>query len=156
MENKFQRTILLACDHAGYTLKHSIMSYLKSKNLEFKDVGTFSAERCDYPDNAAALAKEMDKKKDLGILVCGTGTGISIAANKFKGIRCSICNNFYVGKKSIEIDNPNCIAMGERVVGEQMALEIVELFLSKKLAEEPSEKEIADELTELEEKNLLD
>jgi ribose 5-phosphate isomerase B len=152
---KLQRSIVLASDHAGLALKNVIIQHLKDKKLtdwKIEDVGAYNLEKSDYPDFAAEGAKKIQKTKNIGIFVCGTGTGICFSANKFKGIRASICNNYYCARQAIKKDFPNVIAMGERVVGEGVALEIVDYFLQN--VPEISEEKLK-ELEEIENENLL-
>jgi sugar-phosphate isomerases, RpiB/LacA/LacB family len=153
--DKLQRTIFLAGDHAGLELKEILKTYLTGKNYKVEDLGPYSGESCDYPDFASKLCTQVQNSNNLGILVCSTGTGISIAANKFKNIRCAICNNLYIAKASIEKDNPNVIAIGGKVVGPDVAKVIVDDFLNSKLSgknEEPADKQ---KLQEIENANLL-
>ncbi len=123
--------IAVACDHGGYQLKQAIISYLDSKDYEYVDFGTYNEESCDYPDFAAPAAKAVANKEcDLGILICGTGIGIGIAANKVKGIRCALCNDVFSAKATRAHNDANMMSIGQRVIGEGLALEIVEAFLN--------------------------
>ncbi|MCI8771974.1 MAG: ribose 5-phosphate isomerase B [Lachnospiraceae bacterium] len=123
--------IALGSDHGGYELKQEIIAYLKEKNLDFKDYGTDSKDSCDYPVYAkkvanAIVAGECDK----GILICGTGIGISITANKIKGIRAALCHDTFSAQATREHNDANILAMGARVVGPGLALKIVDTFLN--------------------------
>lgn len=121
----------LGCDHAGFELKEIIRQHLISKNIDHEDLGVYSPERCDYPDLAEKVALEVVKKKmNRGILVCGSGVGISIVANKFKGVRCGLCHDNYTVKKSLEEEYCNMISLGGRVIGDKLALSIVDVFTS--------------------------
>lgn len=122
--------IALASDHVGISLKKRIMALLDERNLCYKDYGSFSEERCDYPvyGSAAALAVASGEC-DRGILFCGTGIGISLAANKIHGIRCAVCSEPYSAKLSRQHNNTNMLALGSRVVGEELARMIVEVWL---------------------------
>lgn len=123
--------IALGSDHAGLKLKKEIIEHLKGKNIEFKDLGTDTEESCDYPDYAKKVAIQVaDKNYDLGILICGTGIGISIAANKVPGIRAALCSDTFSARASREHNNANILALGERVVGVGLALDIVDTFLN--------------------------
>jgi len=129
MEEKMK--IVLACDHGGFQLKESIKEHLTSKKYDVTDIGVYNTESVDYPDfgkRAAELvaSKEMDK----GIIICGTGIGISIAANKVKGIRCALCTNEYMAKMSRLHNNANMLALGERVLGKGIAQDIVDAWLT--------------------------
>lgn len=123
--------IAVGSDHAGFDLKNEIIKYLTDKGIELKDFGTYTKESCDYPDYAFKVATEVaNKNYDLGILVCGTGIGISIAANKVKGIRAAVCSDTFSAHASREHNNANILAMGERVVGPGLAFDIVDAFLN--------------------------
>ncbi|WP_026882097.1 ribose 5-phosphate isomerase B [Clostridium akagii] len=142
--------IALGSDHAGLSLKMEIIKHLEEKSLEIKDFGTYTEESCDYPDYAYAVASEVSKKNfDLGILVCGTGIGISIAANKVKGIRAAACSDTFSAHASREHNDANIIALGERVVGVGLALDIVDTFLNSKFQGDRHQRRI-DKITEIE------
>ncbi len=122
--------IALGSDHAGFQLKNEIISHLKEKGYELKDFGTYGTDSCDYPDYGEAVAKEVaNKNYDFGILVCGTGIGISIAANKVKGIRAALCGDTFSAHSCREHNDANILALGQRVVGTGLALDIVDAFL---------------------------
>lgn len=121
----------LGCDHAGFELKEIIKQYLISKKIEHEDLGAYTPERCDYPDFAEKVAlKVTETNMNRGILVCGSGVGISIAANKFKGVRCGLCHDNYTVRKSLEEEYCNVISLGGRVLGDKLALSIVDFFIS--------------------------
>ena len=123
--------IALGCDHGGYELKQEIIAYLKEKNLEYKDYGTDSKESCDYPVYAKKVANAIvNGECDRGILICGTGIGISITANKIKGIRAALCHDTFSAQATREHNDANILAMGARVVGPGLALKIVDTFLN--------------------------
>ncbi|CDM69430.1 ribose-5-phosphate isomerase B [Clostridium bornimense] len=125
--------VALGCDHGGYHLKNDIIKHLESKNIEIKDFGTYSTESCDYPDYALKVAEEVASKNyDFGILICGTGIGISIAANKVPGIRAALCSDTFSAHATREHNNANILALGARVVGPGLALDIVDTFLNAK------------------------
>lgn len=122
--------IALGCDHGGLELKKVVMNYLDSQNIEYKDFGTYTSESCDYPIYGKAVARAVaDGQCDKGIIICGTGIGISIAANKIKGIRAALCHDVFSAKATREHNNANILAMGARVIGPGLALEIVKAFL---------------------------
>lgn len=122
--------IALGSDHAGFQLKNEIISHLKEKGYDLKDFGTYGTDSCDYPDYAVVVAKEVAAKNyDFGILVCGTGIGISIAANKVKGIRAALCGDTFSAHSCREHNDANILALGQRVVGTGLALDIVDTFL---------------------------
>jgi ribose 5-phosphate isomerase B len=123
--------IALGSDHAGFPLKREIMEYLKTKNIEFKDFGTFSEDSCDYPDFAERVGEQVASKNyEFGILVCGTGIGISISANKIPGIRAALCGDTFSAHASREHNDANVLALGQRVVGSGLAMDIVDTFLN--------------------------
>ncbi|UWG97193.1 ribose 5-phosphate isomerase B [Dehalobacter sp. DCM] len=127
--------IALGADHAGYSLKECIKGYLTEKGYEIVDCGTDSETSVDYPEYGFCTAKTvMDGKADCGILVCGTGIGISIAANKVKGIRAALCTDSYMAKMAREHNNANILALGARVIGQGVALDIVDAFLTTSFA----------------------
>jgi len=123
-------TIIIGCDHAAYELKDKIVGYLKDKGVEVKDVGTFSGDSVNYPDYAAQVAEAVEKKEcERGILLCGTGLGMSMAANRYKGIRAALCNDIFSAKMSRMHNNSNVLVLGGRVVGDILAMEIVETWM---------------------------
>ncbi len=123
--------IAIGCDHGGYALKQDIMAMLTEKGYEFKDYGTYSSESCDYPVYAEAVCKAIKSGEcDRGILICGTGIGISIAANKFKGIRAANCADCFSAEFTRRHNDANIVALGARTIGSGLALKIVETFLT--------------------------
>ena len=122
--------IALGCDHGGYELKQFIMKTLEKLGYEYEDFGCYSLESCDYPDFGAAAARAVAEGKcDRGIVICTTGIGISISANKVKGIRCALCSDPLSAKMTRLHNDANILAMGGRVVGPGLALKIVDTFL---------------------------
>ncbi|MBQ3310703.1 ribose 5-phosphate isomerase B [bacterium] len=125
--------IAIGSDHGGLNLKKSIKSYLESKGYEVQDFGTHTSESCDYPVYAKAVAKSVAKgDNDKGILVCGSGIGVSIAANKVKGIRAALCHESCSAKLSRMHNNANVLCLGERITGEVLAYDIVDAWLNTK------------------------
>jgi len=123
--------IAIACDHAALELKEEIIKYLKSKNLEVKDFGTYDSNSCDYPDFAYPAAKSVATGEcEKGILVCGTGVGMSMCANKVHGIRCALCGDCFSAQATRQHNDANMLALGARVTGVGLALKIVETFLT--------------------------
>lgn len=123
--------IAIGCDHIGYSMKLHISQYLQEKGYELVDCGTDSTERCDYPVYGQRVALKVKKgDADLGILICGTGVGISIAANKVTGIRAVVCSEPYTAGLSRIHNNTNILAFGARVIGEAVAEQIVDEFLN--------------------------
>ena len=122
--------IALGCDHGGFELMQDVIKYLESQNIEYKNYGTYSNESCDYPVFAKSVANAIVSGEcEQGILICGTGIGISIAANKIKGIRAALCGDCFSAKATREHNNANILAMGARVTGPGLAIEIVKTFL---------------------------
>ena len=127
--------IALGCDHAAFELKETIKSHLEAKEYEVADMGTFDKESVDYPDYAFFVGKAVTQKEcDFGIVVCGSGIGISIAANKIPGIRAALCGDLWSAQLCREHNDANVLAIGARVTGEGLALEIVDKFLSTDFA----------------------
>lgn len=122
----------LGCDHGGYNLKLEIMEYLKSKNIEYIDYGTNSSdESVDYPIFGEKVAEAVVAKNvDYGIVCCGTGIGISLAANKVPGIRCAVVSDVFSAKMSKAHNNANMLSLGERILGKGLALEIVDAWIN--------------------------
>ena len=123
--------IAIGSDHAGYDLKCAIINYLQRKNMEVYDVGAFSKDSVDYPDYALQVCQILNRKNsDLGILICYTGIGMSIAANKVKGIRAALVTTEENAKLTREHNDANILGMGARVIGVGTALKIVDTFLN--------------------------
>ena len=143
--------IALGCDHGGYELKQFIMKTLEKLGYEYEDFGCYSLESCDYPDFGAAAARAVAEGKcDRGIVICTTGIGISIAANKMKGIRCCVCSDTYSAKYTRMHNNANALAMGGKVVGAGLAAQITDIFLSTEFEGGRHQRRI-DKITALEE-----
>ena len=124
------KKVCIASDHAGYKLKESIKDHLINKCISIFDMGPFEDKSVDYPDYAKKLAKRVKaKKSDIGILVCGSGTGMAISANKIKGIRAAVCYNFKSTRLSRQHNNANIIALGARLTKKNVSLKLVETFL---------------------------
>ncbi|SNR83567.1 ribose 5-phosphate isomerase B [Desulfurobacterium atlanticum] len=122
--------IALASDHGGYRLKETIKKFLEEENIEYIDFGTNSEESVDYPDFALKAAESIVKEEtDRGIFICGTGIGISIAANKVPGIRAALCYNIFAAEMSRRHNNANVLALGGRVIGDELAKAIVKKWL---------------------------
>ena len=123
--------IALASDHGGFNLKSKIKDYLQSNGYEISDFGTDSTESCDYPDYALPAAEEVASGKcDRGIIVCTTGVGVSIVANKVPGVRCALCQDEYCAEFTRRHNNANVLALGGKVVTEEIALKLVDIFLN--------------------------
>lgn len=146
--------IAIGSDHGGVSLKESVREHLEKKGYVVKDFGTYTRESCDYPDISEIVSLNVvDKKYDFGILICGTGIGIGIAANKVKGVRAALCHDTFSAHASREHNNANILTMGERVIGQALALDIVDTFLSAEFEGGRHQSRI-DKITQLEEKYL--
>jgi ribose 5-phosphate isomerase B len=128
--------IAIGADHGGFLLKGIIVAFLTEKGYEVIDFGATGPEPSDYPDFARAVSEAVRQgKAERGILVCGSGVGASIAANKFPGVRCAVCHDTFSAHQGVEDDNMNVLSLGERVVGAELAKEIVTSFLNAKFSE---------------------
>jgi ribose 5-phosphate isomerase B len=144
--------IAIGCDHGAFQLKNEIIKFLNDEKYEVKDFGTYSEESCDYPDIALPVAEAVaNKEYDFGILVCGTGIGIGIAANKVPGIRAALCSDTFSAHATREHNNANILTMGQRVVGTGLALDIVKTFLNTEFEGGRHQKRI-DKISEIEKK----
>lgn len=133
--------IALGCDHGGFDLKQEVIKYLEQHKIEYKDFGCDNKNSCDYPDFGHAAAKAVaDGTCEKGIVICTTGIGISIAANKVKGVRCALCSEPLSAKMTRLHNDANMLAMGGAMIGTNMALEIVETFLNTEFSEEEKHK----------------
>lgn len=122
--------IAIGCDHGGFELKKEILAYLDGKGIAYKDFGCYSTESVDYPEYARKVGHAVvDGTCEKGILICGTGIGISIAANKIPGIRAALCTDCFCAQATREHNDANVLALGGRVVGPGLAIKIVETFL---------------------------
>lgn len=122
--------IALGCDHGGFELKQEVIQYLKANQIEYKDYGCYDTASVDYPVYARKVAKAiLDGEAEKGILICGTGIGISIAANRIKGIRAALCGDCFSAQATREHNDANILCMGGRVVGAGLAIKIVDTFL---------------------------
>jgi ribose 5-phosphate isomerase B len=127
--------IALAADHAGYLLKDELAAKLAGQGYEIVDLGTNSPAPVDYPDSADDVARCLTAREaDRGIIVCGSGAGVSIAANKFPGIRAAVCHDTYTAHQAVEHDDMNVLCIGGRVIGPALALEIACAFLKAKFS----------------------
>ena len=123
--------ICIGCDHGGYLLKEKVVKHLKDKGYDIEDFGCYSTESCDYPIYGKKVAKAVSEGKfDRGIVICTTGIGISITANKFKGVRAALCSDCFSAEATRLHNDANVLALGAGVVGELLSLKIVDIFLS--------------------------
>jgi ribose 5-phosphate isomerase B len=129
--------VAIAADHAGYVLKDELKATLSEQGYDVEDLGTNSSTSVDYPDSAEAVATAIRSgRADRGIIVCGSGAGVSIAANKFPGIRAAVCHDTYTAHQAVEHDDMNVLCLGARVIGGALAAELAGAFLSARYAGE--------------------
>ena len=122
--------LAIGSDHGGFALKQAIMKHLEERGLAYKDYGTYTEASCDYPDFGRAVAQAVAAgEAEFGIIICGTGIGISITANKVPGIRAALCGDCFSAEATRSHNDANVLALGARVVGEGLALKIVDTFL---------------------------
>lgn len=146
--------IALAADHAGFELKEEIKKFLQEKNIQYQDFGTHSEKRTDFTDwGVKAVERITAGQFERGILVCGTGLGMNIIANKFFGIRATPCYNLYIARMAREHNNSNVLTLGGRVIGKDLAKEIVKVWLTAKFQGERHKRRL-DKIRQAEEKNL--
>ncbi len=147
--------IAIGADHAGFELKNSVVKCVQSAGHAACDLGTYNSDAVDYPDFARKVCEAMQQgKADLGILVCGSGVGASVAANKFFGIRAAICHDTYSAHQGREHDDVNVLCMGSRVIGEALALEIVRTWLEASFSHEERHQRRLDKVLDIEKENF--
>ena len=129
--------VVIGSDHAGFRLKNAMGDLIRLLSHSVLDVGAFNENPSDYPDSAEAVGRAvLDGRAERGVLICGSGIGASVAANKLLGIRAGICHDTYSGHQGVEHDNMNVLVMGSRVVGEKLAEDVVRAFLAAKFTNE--------------------
>jgi RpiB/LacA/LacB family sugar-phosphate isomerase len=137
LESEQPMKIVIGSDHAGFQLKNAMGDLIRSLGHAVLDVGAFNENPSDYPDYAEAVGRAIqDGKAERGVLICGSGIGASVAANKIAGIRAGICHDGYSGHQGVEHDNMNVLVMGSRVIGEKLAEDVVRAFLPAKFTNE--------------------
>lgn len=147
--------IAIGCDHGGINLKPALIDYLNEQNIDFKDFGCYEKKSTDYNDYAAKVAKAVSGGEyQLGILICGTGIGMCIMANKFKGIRCAHCSDPYSARLTREHNDANILSFGERVVGEGLMRDIVDAFVKTPFSGEERHARRIAKITAAEEENF--
>ena len=143
--------IVIGADHRGYELKDEIAAALKRDGHEVLDVGTNSADSVDYPDYARAVGEAIvDGRAERGIIVCGSGVGAGIAANKMRGVRAALCHDTYSARQGVEHDDMNVLCLGARVIGDALALELVKAFLTARFKGEERLRRRLDKVAEME------
>ncbi len=130
--------IVIGADHAGFDMKQSAMDHLKKLGHEVTDIGTHEPGKPDdYPDFARLVAENLQAgQSERGILICGSGVGVSVAANKFKGIRAGMCHDHYSAKQGVEHDNMNVLVLGSRVIGPNVAIDLIDAYMKAKFSGE--------------------
>ena len=143
--------VALASDHAGFELKEKIAAYLAEAGFEILDLGTHNEEPVDYPDFARAIGKALQQQKvDRGILICGSGVGACVAANKMSTIRAGLCHDTYSAHQGVEHDDINVLCLGARVIGEELARELVSAFLAARFNGEERHRRRLDKIKAME------
>lgn len=147
--------IIIGNDHAGVNIKNAIVEHLRAKGYEVKDMGVAAGEKCHYPEMAEKVAKAVASGEyEKGFLICGTGIGMSMAANKVKGIRAAAVSDYFSAKYTRVHNDANILCMGERVIGPGTAIELADVFLKTEFdTENPRHKERIDLMTEIENRN---
>ena len=145
--------IAIACDHGGLALKNAVLGYLQARGYEYEDFGTTTENSCDYPDFALIAAEAVARGEcERGIFVCTTGIGISIAANKVPGIRCALCTDATCARLTREHNDANVLALGGGIVGVNLALDIVETFLTTNFSKMEKHQRRIDKIAAIEKK----
>lgn len=148
--------VAIGCDHGGFDCKPIVIDYLEKKGIEYKDFGCFSADSVDYTDYALAVSNAVANKQfDFGILICGTGIGMSIVANKVKGVRCGHCHDVFSAKMTRLHNDANVLAMGARVVGPGLMLMIIDTFLNTPFSMEERHARRIEKINKIEEDNFI-
>ena len=132
MSKSLTKSIIIASDHAGFLMKEKVKIFLNKSKIKSLDLGTFTEERVDYPDYAKKLSLSVKKKSSFGILICGSGIGVSIAANRFKKIRAAVCYNQLSASLARKHNNANVLCLGARLISLKNAQKIVYTFISTK------------------------
>jgi RpiB/LacA/LacB family sugar-phosphate isomerase len=143
--------IAIGADHAGFVLKQVLAEHLRKRGHEVIDQGTGNADPVDYPDFAEAVAKVLlDGRAERGVLICGSGVGASVAANKIPGIRAGLCHDTYSARQGVEHDDVNLLVLGARVIGVELARELLENFLAAKFTAEERHRRRVEKIASLE------
>ncbi len=147
--------IAFASDHAGFSYKAILIKELQSAGYDILDLGTHSEAPSDYPDHAADVALAIQEgRAERGILICGSGVGVSVAVNKFKGIRAGVCHDTYSAHQSVEHDDANVLCIGQRVVGIELVREIIRAFLAARFTHEERHQKRLAKVLEIENNNM--
>ena len=144
--------IVIGSDHSGWPLKGAAIDHIKSRGHEVADIGGFSDAPVDFPDIAKLLTKEIvEGRADRGIMVCGTGVGASIAANKIRGIRAAVCHDVHSAHQSVEHDDVNVMCLGAQIVGAWLAVDLIDAFLNAEFATDEDFRRRVEKINTLEE-----
>ena len=155
MSDKLPIRLALGGDHAGFSLKKAVAEHFGDQVITIIDCGTKSTESCDYPDFAVAVAKQLlDGNADKGLMICGSGVGVSVAANKIPGIRASICHDTYSAHQGVEHDDMNVLCIGGRIIGSELAFEIIDAFLRAKYTPQERHQRRLDKVLDIERRGL--
>jgi ribose 5-phosphate isomerase B len=147
--------LALGGDHAGFPLKQSVAQHFGDLVNQMIDCGTKSAENCDYPDFAIAVSREIIQgRADKGLMICGSGVGVSVAANKIPGIRACVCHDTYSARQGVEHDDMNVLCIGGRIIGSELAFEIIKAFLQAKYAPQDRHQRRLDKVLDIEKRGL--
>lgn len=147
--------VAVACDHGGFPLKETVLDMVRQAGHDAIDLGTFSSDPVDYPDYAQKVGQAIQHgEADRGILICGSGTGVTVAANKMRGIRAGVCHDVYSARQSVEHDDANVLSLGARVIGPELAAELVKTFLNAHFTGEERHVRRVAKISEMEESEL--
>jgi len=147
--------VVIASDHGGFQFKTSLLPEIRDLGYEVTDAGAFNDEPSDYPDYAEVVANTLLKgQAEKGILICGSGAGVSVAANKFKGIRAAVCHDTYTAHQCVEHDDVNVLCIGQRVIGIELAREIIVAFLAATFSHESRHERRLAKIRAIETKNM--
>jgi len=147
--------IIIASDHAGFKYKTLLIGYLRNEKYEVLDLGAFNEEPSDYPDHAVDVARALlNNEGERAVIICGSGVGVCVAANKFKGIRAGICHDTYSAHQGVEHDEMNVLCLGQRIIGIELAYEIVHAFINAKFINKERYKRRLDKIIAIEVKNM--
>lgn len=147
--------VAIGGDHAGFSMKIQVCKYLCDAGIEVIDCGAFDESPSDFPDFAEKVARELlSRRAERGVLVCGSGVGVSVAANKIPGIRASLCHDSYSARQGVEHDDMNVLCIGARVIGPELAFEVLRAFLTAKYTPQPRHQARVDKILDLERRAL--
>lgn len=147
--------VVIASDHGGFQYKNLLLTDIRAHGYEVTDLGAFSDEPSDYPDYAVSVADAiLNKEAERGILICGSGVGVSVAANKFRGIRAGVCHDTYSAHQCIEHDDVNVLCIGQRVIGIELAREIILAFLAAEFSHAARHQRRLDKINAIEMNNM--